>query len=190
MQDKGMAQTSKQTGQGIGTFTNIDDESTLSKEQILSHQQRIATRLEEVDANSRELQKAVRNALADVEYARQRAEADLAHARKFAIEGFAKALLTFKDSLETALTVETTDVAALRAGLELSLKQLHTAFEKNRLVEICPQPGERFDSQKHRSLVTLEAGHVKSVVAGVEQKGYTINGRLIRPAAVTVLREK
>ncbi|RZI42701.1 nucleotide exchange factor GrpE [Herbaspirillum sp. HC18] len=127
---------------------------------------------------------ALRAAVSDAEYARQRAQADLAHAIKFGIEGFAKALLPFKDTLEMALAVETSDAAALKAGLELSLKQLQEALEKHGLREICPQPGEPFDVDKHRPLVKLGSEDSMRSVACTEQKGYEINGRVIRPAFV------
>lgn len=144
----------------------------------------VKLKLETVNDRIAALHLAVRSAVADAEYARQRAQADLAHAYKFGIEGFAKALLPFKDALEMALTVETKDVDALKVGLELSLRQLQATFEKHGLREICPEAGDPFDVQKHRPLVKLGAEDSMHTVACTEQKGYEINDRVIRPAFV------
>lgn len=97
----------------------------------------LAHRLEEANARSQQLEILVRNALADARHARQRADADLLNAHKFAIEDFAKSLLPFKDALETALVVDTTDIKAMQAGLELSLRQLQAAFERNGVEDPC-----------------------------------------------------
>lgn len=144
----------------------------------------VKRKLEKVNDQIEALHLVVRTAVADAEYARQRAQADLALAHKFGIEGFAKALLPFKDALEMALTVETKDVGALKAGLELSLRQLQATFEKHGLHEICPEAGDPFDVQKHRPLVKLGAEDGMQTVACTEQKGYEINDRVIRPAFV------
>ena len=151
-----------------------------------THQMRIAKRLQAVDEHIATLQNAVRAAIADVEYARRRAEADLAHAHRFSIEEFAKSLLPFKDSLEAALMIRTTDVDALRSGLALTLKLFQAALEKQGLVELQAKPGDRFDPNKHRLLSKTSDVSSTPIVASVEQKGYVINGRLIRPVGVTV----
>jgi len=151
-----------------------------------THQARIAKKLDAVDEQVANLQNAVRSAIADVEYARRRAEADLMHANRFAIEEFAKSLLPFKDSLEAALMISTTDVHALRSGLALTLKLLQVALEKHGLVELQTRPGDRFDPNKHRLLAKADDLALNPAVASVEQKGYAINGRLIRPVAVTI----
>jgi molecular chaperone GrpE len=144
----------------------------------------VKRKLEKINDQIEALHHTVRSAVADVEYARQRAQADLAHAYKFGIEGFARALLPFKDALEMALMVETKDVDALKVGLELSLRQLQATFEKHGLREICPEAGDRFDEKKHRPLVKLGAEDSMRTVACTEQKGYEINDRVIRPAFV------
>ncbi|MFC7518409.1 nucleotide exchange factor GrpE [Herbaspirillum sp. GCM10030257] len=159
------------------------DQDSASK---ATHQMRIAQRLQAVDEHIATLQNSVRAAIADVEYARRRAEADLAHAHRFAIEEFAKSLLSFKDSLEAALMIKTTDVHALRSGLALTLKLFQAALEKQGLVELQASPGDRFDPDKHRLLSKSSDISSTPIVASVEQKGYAINGRLIRPVAVTV----
>jgi molecular chaperone GrpE len=151
-----------------------------------THQMRIAKRLQAVDEHVATLQNSVRAAIADVEYARRRAEADLAHAHRFSIEEFARSLLPSKDSLEAALMIRTTDVHALRSGLALTLKLFQAALEKQGLVELHTNPGDTFDPNKHRLLSKSSDISSTPIVASVEQKGYAINGRLIRPVAVTI----
>lgn len=172
--------TSEQAHAGHG------DDSAQGLGRVVSGQ-RIAERLAEVEARSEDLQQAIRNALGESEYARHRAEADLSHAYRFAIEGFARALLPFKDALETALCVDTTDAKALKDGLALSLRQMDNAFWRNGLREICPQDGEPFDVERHRPLPERDDASAM-VVAGTQRKGYELNGRVLRAAIVTLRR--
>lgn len=147
-----------------------------------------AMKLEQAVAAEEALESALQRARADAAYVLRRAQEDLAHARKFAIESFAKDLLPFKDSLEAALRVQTSDADSVRAGLEIALKQLNTALEKNGMVEICPHPDEKFDPKMHRAVSTIEGDEAEQRVLGMERKGYVIDGRVIRPATVTVKR--
>jgi molecular chaperone GrpE len=103
------------------------------------------SRLAEIEALAASRQQALQSALADVAFARKRAQTDLASASKFSIESFARSLLPFKDALEVALALQTKDVKAFHAGLELTLTQLKTAFEKHGLKEVCPQNGAHYD---------------------------------------------
>jgi molecular chaperone GrpE len=105
----------------------------------------------------------------------------------YAIADFAAALLPFKDSLEAALHTETSDLNAFRQGIELVLRQLNAAFEKNDLVEICPLPGEPFDPVKHRLSTKGDIGRRRLFVSNTEQKGYLMAGCLIRPAVVRLM---
>jgi len=133
-----------------------------------------------------ELQDAFLRAKAEAENARRRAQDDIARAHKFAIEGFAEALLPVKDSLEMALQVETPSVESLREGVEMTLKQLNAAFDKGRLVEVQPQQGDKLDPMKHQAMSMVEAEQESNTIVTVFQKGYMISDRLLRPALVTV----
>jgi molecular chaperone GrpE len=128
-------------------------------------------------------------AKAEGENIRRRAQDDIAKAGKFAIEKFAGELLAVKDSLEAALANEQQDAAALKAGVELTLKQLVAAFEKSSLFEINPLE-ERFDPHKHQAISQLEADGEPNRVINVLQKGYALNERVIRPALVVVSKAK
>ena len=147
-------------------------------------------RLAAAEARAAEMQDAFLRAKAEVENMRRRAQDDIARAHKFAIESFAEALVPVKDSLEMALKVETPSVESLKEGVEMTLKQLSSAFEKNRLVEISPETGEKLDSMKHQAISMVPAEQEANAIVTVLQKGYMIADRLLRPALVTVSQEK
>jgi len=119
----------------------------------------------------------------------RRAQEDIGRAGKFAIEKFAGELLAVKDSLEAALANEQQDAAALRAGVELTLRQLVSAFEKSNLVEIHPLE-EKFDPHRHQAISQIEADGEPNRVINVLQKGYVLNERVIRPALVVVSKAR
>ena len=143
-------------------------------------------KLADAQAKLAEMQDAFLRAKADAENTRRRAQEDIARAHKFAIESFAEAMVPVKDSLEMALKVETPSVDSLKEGVEMTLKQLASAFEKNRLIEINPQAGEKLDPMKHQAISMVPADQEANTVVAVLQKGYMIAERLLRPALVTV----
>ncbi|WP_192805083.1 nucleotide exchange factor GrpE [Noviherbaspirillum aerium] len=143
-------------------------------------------KLAATEAKLAELQDAFLRAKADTENIRRRAQEDIAKAHKFAIENFAEALVPVKDSLEMALKLETPAVESLKEGVEMTLKQLSAAFERNRLIEINPVPGEKLDPMKHQAISMVPAEQDANTIVSVLQKGYTIADRLLRPALVTV----
>ena len=128
-------------------------------------------------------------AKAEGENIRRRAQEDIAKAGKFAIERFAGELLAVKDSLEAALANEKQDADTLRAGVELTLRQLVAAFEKSSLAEINPA-GQKFDPHQHQAISQVEADGEPNTVVNVLQKGYALNERVIRPALVIVSKAK
>jgi len=139
---------------------------------------------------AQEFQDAFLRAKAENENVRRRAQEDVARAHKFAIESFAEALVPVKDSLEMALQVATPSVESLKEGVDMTLKQLSAAFEKNRLQEIKPEKGEKLDPMKHQAISMVPAEQEPNTVVSVLQKGYLIADRLLRPALVTVAQEK
>ena len=142
------------------------------------------------EAKIAEMQDAFLRAKAEAENIRRRAQDDISRAHKFAIEGFAESLLAVKDSLEMALKIETPSVESLKEGVDMTLKQLSSAFEKNKLLEISPQAGEKLDPMKHQAISAVPAEQEAKTVVAVLQKGYTISERLLRPALVTVAQGK
>jgi len=128
-------------------------------------------------------------AKAETENVRRRAQEDIAKASKFAVERFAGELLAVKDSLEAALAADTPSVESMKAGTELTLKQLVAAFEKSNLNEINPL-GEKFDPHFHQAISMVDSEQEPNTVITVLQKGYLIADRVLRPALVIVAKAK
>lgn len=127
-------------------------------------------------------------ALAEMENIRKRSARDIEQAQKFAVDRFANDLVGVKDSLELGLESSAT-VEALKAGTEATLKLLAKAFERAGVVEVDPS-GEPFNPELHEAMAMQpSAEHVPNTVLQVVQKGYQLNGRLLRPARVIVARE-
>ncbi|MGD8378023.1 MAG: nucleotide exchange factor GrpE [Gammaproteobacteria bacterium] len=130
-------------------------------------------------------------ALAELENVRKRAQRDVEHAHKFALEKFANEMLTVRDSLEMGLNAaqgENADVETLRQGKEVTLKQLTAALEKFGITEINPE-GQPFNPEFHEAMAMQESAEAEpDTVLHVVQKGYLLNGRLLRPARVIVAR--
>jgi len=150
----------------------------------------LTERLADAEARVAELRDAYLRAKADVENARRRAQEDVSKANKFAIEQFADALVPVKDNLERALDSDSRSIDVLRDGVDMTLKQLTSAFERNRLYEINPAPGEKLDPEKHHAISMVPANQEANTIVNVLQKGYMIADRLLRPALVTVSQAK
>jgi len=128
-------------------------------------------------------------AKAEADNIRKRAQADIANAHKYALESFAAELLPVRDSLEATLTADKATLEALRQGVELTLKQLDSAFDKFAIKELNPV-GDRFDPHRHQAMTTVESEKAPNTVVHVLQKGYQLNDRVLRPALVTVAKPK
>ena len=130
-------------------------------------------------------------AQAELENLRRRTQKDLEDAHKFALTGFAKALLPVLDSLELGLQAATGDspeVIKFREGNELTLKQFEAAFAKFNIETVDPK-GQPFNADQHQAMVMQEVDNVApNTIVNVFQKGYTLNGRLLRPALVVVAK--
>ena len=137
-----------------------------------------------------ELQDGFLRAKAEGENIRRRAAEDIAKAHKFAIESFAEHLIPVSDSLYAALATEAGDAKAFKEGLEITLKQLLSAFEKGRLVEINPAPGSKFDPHQHQAISMVPSDQEPNTVVSVLQRGFLIADRVLRPALVTVSQTK
>ncbi|SFM86622.1 nucleotide exchange factor GrpE [Rugamonas rubra] len=146
--------------------------------------------LADTEARLVEMRDAFMRAKADGENIRRRAQEDVSKAHKFAVESFAEAMVPVKDSLEMALKVETPSIDSLKEGVEMTLKQLSAAFEKNRLLEILPAQGDKLDPNKHQAVAVVPAEQEANTVVSVLQKGYMIADRLLRPAIVTAAQAK
>lgn len=132
-------------------------------------------------------------AQAEIENIRRRAELDVEKAHKFALEKFANELLPVIDSLERALEVadkENPELASMIEGIDLTMKSLLGAVRKFG-VEVVGDTNVPFNPEVHQAMSMMEsADHQPNHVMMVMQKGYTLNGRLLRPAMVAVSKAK
>lgn len=154
----------------------------------------LQNQLKQAQAALAEAQDKFMRAKAETENIRRRAEADVAHARKFAIEPFANELLPVRDSLELAKSFDLgqgPEVAKkVVEGLDLTLKLMDTAFQKFSVTAVDPQ-GQKFDPEKHQAMTLMESSDVpENHILKVVQKGYLLNNRLLRPAMVIVAKPK
>lgn len=145
--------------------------------------------LEQAQLALKEAQDQVLRAQADVQNVRRRAEQDVSKARKFALERFAEELLPVVDNLERGLDSaknDDADLKVIREGFELTLSSFMSALKKFNVESIDPA-GEPFDPQLHQAMTMVENDSVEpNTVLHVMQKGYQLNGRLVRPAMVMV----
>jgi molecular chaperone GrpE len=126
-------------------------------------------------------------AVAELENYRRRAEREVDNARKYAIERFAQELIGVGDALESGLAAGGADPESpIVKGAEATLRQLLAAFQKTGIAVVDPA-GKPFDPTWHEAMVAQESvDQPPGTVLSVIQRGYTINGRLLRPARVIV----
>ena len=183
------------TAESIYPFTETEAASAFEEEPT------VLVNREEIDALQRDLDQALAKAdehwklylgaHAEMENLRKRTERDVQNAHKFALERFFGELLPVRDSLELGLAAadaaDAADVAQLRAGMELTLKQLATAMEKSGAREVNPVVGVKFNPAEHEAMAMIPTDQQEpNTVVQVMQKGYRLNERLIRPAKVLV----
>ena len=143
----------------------------------------------QLSEDAAEARDAALRAQADAQNVKRRAEQDVEKARKFALERFCSELLPVADNLERALEAAAGDeevIKPIAEGIELTLKSFVDAMKKFNIESVDPQ-GEPFDPQLHQAMSMVENNEVEpNTVIAVMQKGYTLNGRLVRPAMVMV----
>ncbi len=139
------------------------------------------------EAKAAENRNSYLRAVAELDNYRKRAEREIDNARKYAVERFAQELVTVGDALEAGIHAGADNPGpALLEGAQATLRQLHKAFEKAGIKIIDPA-GQPFDPEWHEAMVAQESAEVApNTVLNVVQKGYSLNGRLLRPARVIV----
>jgi len=155
----------------------------------LSADERLQQELEAARQQARDnLDKAMR-AQAEMDNLRKRTTRDVENAHKFALERFVGELLPVLDSLELGLeAADSAGADSLREGMDLTLKKFQGVLEKFDVSVIDPQ-GEKFNPDRHEAVSMQELeGSESGTVVSVMQKGYELNGRLIRPAMVIVAK--
>ncbi|SEA93592.1 nucleotide exchange factor GrpE [Rubrimonas cliftonensis] len=153
----------------------------------------LETALAAAEAERDELRKQLMYALAETENVRKRAERDRRDAEAYGGTRLARDLLSVHDNLERAVAaIDDTlrsQAAAVLEGVDLTQKELLAAFAKHRIEKLTPEPGERFDPNLHQAMFEAPApGAEPGTVIQVMQSGFTIAGRLLRPALVGVAR--
>lgn len=170
-----------------------DANENIQQEAPVGEVDELAERIQEaVNAALAEQRDLMLRAQAEVQTMRRRCEADIEKAHKFALEKFSAELLGVVDNLERALAVpgdrENPSTAALFEGVELTLKGLLDTFAKFNIQQINPH-GAPFDPQEHQAMAMVPNPAVEpNTVIEVMQKGYSLNGRVLRPAMVVVAK--
>jgi molecular chaperone GrpE len=147
-----------------------------------------------LQARNSELTEQALRAQAEMQNTRRRAEDEMSKARKFAVEGFAESMLAVVDSLEAGLAHKDATAEQVIEGTEVTLRQLKSALERNKVIEINPAVGARFDPHQHQAISVVplppDSTQDANTVVSVLQKGYLIADRVLRPALVTVAAAK
>ncbi|MCK6387995.1 nucleotide exchange factor GrpE [Zoogloea sp.] len=164
-------------------------EAPVAEEQVADILPSLTEQLRQTELKAAEHHDAWLRAKAETENVRRRAQDDIAKAGKFAADKFAQAMLPVKDSLEAALATDNATLESLKQGVELTLKQLVSAFQSANVTEVNPL-GEKFDPNKHQAISAVEADGEPNTVINVLQKGYLLHERTIRPALVVVSKAK
>ena len=164
----------------------VDESTELPADDIESLKASIAVLEEQVE----DQKETVLRAKAEEQNIKRRADNDVSNARKFALERFANDLLPVIDSLERGLAIavdeESEQVKAYKEGVVLTLKMFEDVLVKHNLEVVSPE-GEPFDPALHQAMSMQESGDCEpNTVMAVMQKGYTLSGRLVRPAMVVV----
>ena len=141
--------------------------------------------LKEAETKAAEHHDAWLRAKAETENIRKRAQTDVTNAHKYAIENFSNALLDVMDSLDAALAIENATIESYKNGMELTHKQLLTAFDKFGISVINPKE-EKFDPHQHQAMCMVDSELAPNTVVQVMQKGYKLQDRILRPALVSV----
>lgn len=150
-------------------------------------------RIEELEQELANARDQALRAAAEMQNARRRAEMDVEKAHKYALDKFVGSLLPVVDNMERAIEAgsqEGADPVALNEGVQLTLKSLIDALKAHKVEAVSPE-GEPFNPELHQAITMVEVPDAEpNTVVSVVQKGYTLNGRLVRPAMVVVSKAK
>ena len=167
------------------TFTPADSASPMPADTDAAGTD-LQARLAELETRHAEVSDAYLRAKAEAENTRRRADDEISKARKYAVESFADSLLPVKDSQEAAIAMPAATPEQMLEGVHATLRQLVSALERNKVLEISPATGAKFDPHQHQAISVVPATQEPNTVVAVLQKGYLIADRVLRPALVTV----
>jgi molecular chaperone GrpE len=176
-------QAAAEAGQQVEETLNFDQVSWANEEQVAATQ----PLEEEIAALKEELLRSQ----ADMQNLRRRVDRDVENAHKYALEKFAGEMLSVVDNLERATATidkENQQLSAVGEGVELTLKGLLDVLNRFKIEQVNPA-GQPFDPDRHQAVATVpNPGVAANTVLEVFQKGYLLNGRLLRPAMVVVAK--
>lgn len=173
------------------TQTNTEENNTMENEQsqegtVLTPEEQIA----QLEAQVAGLKDQLLRSLADQENQRRRSSEELVNTQKYAISKFAQELVSVKDYLEMALLDQSGQIDTLKMGVDMTLKQLVSAFEKAQIKDIAPKAGDKLDPHQHQAMSAEESDAEPNTIVRVMQKGYQLADRVLRPAMVVVSKSK
>lgn len=167
----------------------VDETAEQSQPSGTEPERDLASELEAAREEAQSYKDQYLRAEAEMSNLRRRAEKDVENAHKFGQEKLVKEILTVADNLErtlAAIETDSDDIQPLKEGVEMTLKDLLGTFSKFSIEPIDPE-GEPFDPQLHQAMSMVENPEMEpNTVMAVMQKGYTLHGRLVRPAMVVV----
>ena len=172
--------------------SDLDDEDAQAEEFANHSWDELLKKLVSTRVEIKDLKDGFVRSRADVENIQRRSHNEIVTARKFAIEGFARELLTVLDSLDQASRVELEDsnsvaIEKMKEGLALTLKQMEKVMDKFGIASVEAQPGTKFDPEIHQAISMVDGGEIESGhVVSVMQKGFMLKDRLLRPAMVAI----
>ncbi|MEL0169911.1 MAG: nucleotide exchange factor GrpE [Pseudomonadaceae bacterium] len=168
---------------------DLQDQDDMVDQTVATPEGDLAARVASLEEQLATAQDQALRAAADVQNARRRAEQDVEKAHKFALERFANDLLPIVDSLERGIELSSADdpaIKPMREGIELTVKMFADTLARFQVVPVQPE-GEPFNPELHQAMAMEESTAVEpNTVLKVFQKGYTLSGRLLRPAMVVV----
>lgn len=172
-----------------GTTESPETDPGHAGSEVDDHEETLAARLAASEAKAQENWERYVRTVAELDNLRKRAQREVENAHRFALEGFLSELLPVKDSLELGLSgthASEPSAADILQGTQLTLKLMGQVLAKRGVEEINPE-GELFNPERHEAIGTTPAAGVEpNRVVQVVQKGYLLNGRLLRPARVIV----
>ncbi|MCV2354272.1 nucleotide exchange factor GrpE [Paucibacter sp. B2R-40] len=173
------------------TTSNTPPQEPLSPDELIAAVNSADdSKVAELEARLAEMSDAYLRAKAEVENIRRRADEDVSKARKFAVESFAESMLPVMDSMEAAIALPDAKVETVLEGVHATKRQLAAALERNKVIELNPAAGTKFDPHQHQAISVVPAEQEPNTVVMVLQKGYSIADRTLRPALVTVTAPK
>ncbi|HID37228.1 MAG TPA: nucleotide exchange factor GrpE [Ghiorsea sp.] len=164
---------------------NTEEDAQLQGEETLESREESVDPLDAALAEVAELQDKLLRQHAEMENLRKRTQREIVDARKYAVEKFATALLDVVDNLERAVETEEGNEAAVREGVALTLDSWHKVASKFELERV-DAVGQMFDPHVHEALSKMPSDEPVDTVIAQHVAGYTLNGRLLRPAKVLV----